>query len=70
MRDRDKQKAERIHEFYENMQDDIRRFGRSVVCVFPTVDGPDFDLPFSYTIANQAKGLPELLVIGSVEAPT
>jgi len=63
MRDRDKKKADpRVlwkHARY------IRRFGRSVVCVFPTVDGPDSDLPFSYTIGNQAKGLPELLVIGS-----
>lgn len=39
---------------------DIRKYGRACLGVF----GDDDDPPFTYTIGNHKKGLPELLIIG------
>jgi hypothetical protein len=50
--------------FYKDVRDNIKSAGRMVLCVCPT-EGEMLPLAFSYTIGNQAKGLPELLVIGS-----
>ncbi len=44
----------------------IEKHGRSIIGVFACADD---DIPFSYTIGNHLKGLPELLVIGSSRAP-
>src|SRR5262249_23556995 len=43
-----------------DIRDDIRRCGRSVLCV-----GEPGSPPFAYTIGNWDKGLPELLLIGT-----
>jgi len=50
----------------ENIADDIRRFGRSVLCIGAEDDSPNF----AYTIGNASPGvgLPELLVIGTNDA--
>jgi Domain of unknown function (DUF4262) len=50
--------------FYKDLRDIIRSKGRMVLAVCPTSEEDEM-IPFSYTIGNQAKGLPELLVIGS-----
>ena len=42
--------------------DNIRKFGRSVICV-PEGDGPN-EPAFGYTVGNWQAGYPELLVIG------
>jgi hypothetical protein len=44
--------------FASQIKLDIERDGRTIVGVF------DGDPPFGYTIGNELKGLPELLVIG------
>jgi hypothetical protein len=49
--------------YYEDIHDCIEGCGRMIQGVFPTAE--DHGLPFSYTIGNQARGLPELLVIGT-----
>jgi hypothetical protein len=46
----------------EMVEDDIRRNGRSVLCVGAEDDSP----AFAYTIGNAIEGLPELLMIGGV----
>jgi hypothetical protein len=46
----------------QEIRADIDRYGRHIVGVFPTKD--DVGPPFAYTIGNEEKGLPELLVIG------
>ena len=50
-------------EFHRRTAAHIKRDGRSIVGVLATEedDGP----PFTYTIGNHLKGLPELLVIGT-----
>jgi hypothetical protein len=50
-------------DFHRRTAAHIKREGRSIVAVFVADedDGP----PFSYTIGNHLKGLPELLVIGT-----
>jgi hypothetical protein len=47
--------------FYEDIDNDIRRDGRSVLCI----RGEEDSLPFAYTIGNALKGLPELLMVGT-----
>ena len=49
--------------FHRDTAAHIRRTGRSIIGVFPC-EGDD-GLPFAYTIGNDLKGLPELLVIGT-----
>jgi hypothetical protein len=51
--------------FHRRTAAHIKREGRSIVAVFVAEedDGP----PFSYTIGNHLKGLPELLVIGTAQ---
>ena len=48
---------------HEGTAENIKRFGRSVICVSPGED--DDGWPFAYTIGNHIKRLPELLVIGT-----
>lgn len=48
-------------EYLQGLDDGVRKFGRVVQGVL----GGEDSLPFSYTIGNHAKGLPELLVIGT-----
>jgi hypothetical protein len=53
--------------FFDNLEENIARTGRSVIGVFPTEDEPDRNPPngwFQYSIGNTLKGYPELLVIG------
>ena len=50
--------------FFEDIRDAIKSGGRMVLGVFPTKQAK-IRFAFSYTIGNHAKGLPELLVIGS-----
>jgi hypothetical protein len=51
--------------FRKNIRDNIARYGRAVICVFPDEDSADkINDAFAYTIGNSASGLPELLVIG------
>jgi hypothetical protein len=50
--------------FYKDIRDTIKSEGRMVIGVFPT-EKAELPFAFSYTIGNQAKELPELLVIGS-----
>jgi Domain of unknown function (DUF4262) len=47
--------------FYEGIEGEIQRHGRSVICVGSEPESP----AFAYTIGNQATGLPELLIIGT-----
>jgi hypothetical protein len=47
-----------------NIKNDIRRDGRSILCIGAEADSP----AFAYTIGNAIKGLPELLIIGSLKA--
>jgi hypothetical protein len=46
--------------FYRGIRADIENHKRSVICVGADEDNPSF----AYTIGNQRRGLPELLVIG------
>ena len=49
----------------KNVEENIARFGRGVIGVFPTEDTVDpVNEAFSYTVGNALKGLPELLVVG------
>src|SRR5215472_9890360 len=50
----------RLHKDIEN---DIRRYGRSVMCIGAEDDSP----AFAYTIGNVNVGLPELLMIGTLD---
>lgn len=54
-------------EFHHGTAEHIRTAGRSIIGVSPCVG--DDGVPFSYTIGNHLKGLPELLIIGSGHAP-
>ena len=54
----------RIQASYKDFRDTIKSEGPMVLGVFPTKEA-EIPFAFSYTIGNQAKGLPELLVIGS-----
>jgi hypothetical protein len=58
----------RRDDFYRNIAADIERCKRSVLGVAPCADDPDDTLPFSYTIGNQLRGLPELLIVCPLEA--
>jgi hypothetical protein len=49
--------------FHQDIENDIRREKRSVICVA----GDDDSLPFAYTIGNSITGLPELLIIGTTQ---
>jgi Domain of unknown function (DUF4262) len=51
--------GERWQRLHEDIAHYIRTDGRMLIAV------PDGKPPFSYTIGNQARGLPELLVIGT-----
>jgi len=64
-RDRRRAGAQRrrsMKQFYDDIYNDIRRDGRSVLCI----GGEEDSLPFAYTIGNALKGLPELLMIGGI----
>jgi hypothetical protein len=56
--------SESHHELHENIAGDIRRDGRSVLCIGREEDSP----AFAYTIGNALKNLPELLMIGNISA--
>ena len=47
----------------ENVENDIRRCGRSVLCIVAEADARSF----AYTIGNWLRGLPELLIIGTIK---
>ena len=47
----------------ENVENDIRRCGRSVLCIVAEADARSF----AYTIGNWIVGLPELLIIGTAK---
>jgi hypothetical protein len=53
--------------FHARTATDIRRHGRTIVAVFSRHDDP-LPFGFAYTIGNAARGLPELLVIGTTDA--
>jgi hypothetical protein len=50
-----------MKQFHKGVARDIKRDGRSIACIV----GDKGEFSFAYTIGNQAKGLPELLVIGT-----
>jgi hypothetical protein len=52
-----------LRHLHDNIDDDVRRDGRSVLCIGAEDDSP----PFAYTIGNALVGLPELLIIGTLE---
>ncbi len=54
-----------MRKLFEGMKANISAFGQSVMGVFPTVDDPDTEIGFMYTIGNAEKHLPELLLIGN-----
>jgi uncharacterized protein DUF4262 len=47
----------------KNIENDVQRCGRSVLCIRGEEDSP----PFAYTIGNWLIGLPELLMIGIIQ---
>ena len=47
----------------KDIENDIQRYGRCVLCVGGEADSP----PFAYTIGNWLRGLPELLIIGTIK---
>jgi hypothetical protein len=50
---------------YRQLRANIRRYGRTVIGVFPDRDSPDpTNDAFAYTVGNGLRSLPELLVIG------
>ena len=51
--------------FYKDIRDAIKSEGRLVLCVSST-EAEEIPFAFSYTIGNQVKGLPELLVIDRI----
>jgi hypothetical protein len=53
----------RFEQLHERVADDIERHGQHLMGVGGGAD----NLPFMYTIGNHRLGLPELLVIGSLE---
>ena len=57
----------RIQAFYKDIQDTIKDHKRMVLAVHGdrSIDGSPY--AFSYTIGNHERGLPELLVIGSIK---
>jgi len=57
----------RMRKFHDYTEDDIKRYGRSVVCVAEAAASTDPNDCFSYTIGNTRKGFPELLVVGVCE---
>jgi hypothetical protein len=50
-----------LRKLHRNIEGDIRRCGRSVLCIYAEADEP----AFAYTVGNAIAGLPELLVIGT-----
>ena len=56
-----------MQEFHRNVDNDIRRHSRSVVCVGKRCDDCDDGSPsFAYTIGNWPR-FPELLIIGTAD---
>ncbi len=54
-------KGQPLEKFHSNIAEDIQQYQRSIVCV-----GREDDTPaFAYTVGNQLRGLPELLVVGT-----
>jgi hypothetical protein len=51
--------ADKIREFYQKHRENIERGGQSLMGVFGG-DGP----PFTYTIGNHGRSLPEFLLVG------
>ena len=47
----------------KDIENDVRQSGRSVLCI----GAEENLLPFAYTIGNALKGLPELLIIGTIK---
>jgi hypothetical protein len=45
----------------KGIQDDIERYGRTVMCIFGEEDSPGF----AYTIGNGLVGVPDLLLVGT-----
>ena len=48
----------------DRIRADIQAYSQHVICVGITKDDPDDALPFTYTIGNHERGLPEILLIG------
>jgi Domain of unknown function (DUF4262) len=55
---------EKLPHFRERIARDIRLFGWHIIGVLPDKD----QIPFMYTVGNYEVGLPELLIIGSLDA--
>ena len=51
-------------EFHKNIERDIAKSGRSIVCVCADADSKCHSDFFAYTVGNSIKGLPELLTFG------
>lgn len=59
-------KTARMRKFHDRTEDDIKRYGRHIVCVAPAEAAPSLypNDRFSYTVGNACKGFPELLIVG------
>jgi hypothetical protein len=53
--------------FYEGIRQDIAAYGQRMMGVMRTADAPPEFVPFTYTIGNHERGLPELLLIGNFD---
>lgn len=49
----------------DKIDEDIEKYGRSVMMVFPTGDSDPINDSFAYTIGNWRHGFPELVYIGT-----